>query len=352
MVNQPVKIAILGGGNIGARHLQTATAEPDCEVVAVVDPSPAAANLATAAGAPHYTDLDTMLASVQPDGVIIAAPTGLHYDIGRACVDHGLHMLMEKPIAASIGDGEKLVAAADRAGVRIATGHHRRFDPAVEAARDIVGNGELGRLIAVSAIWFARKPDPYFDIPWRRQKGAGPVLTNLIHDIDLLRHVCGEIDSVYAETSGTVRSFEVEDTAVMVLRFRSGAFATITLSDAAPSPWGWEQGTNDNPDITATGENCYFFAGTEGSLGFPKMEIWRHPDRHAHGWVDPIDKTVRPLRPRQAFADQLRNFCNVVRGTETPRVSGLDGLATLAATVAVHQSAEQREPVTPAVTLS
>lgn len=347
----PVKIAILGGGNIGARHLRTATAEAGCEVVGVVDPSLAAADVAKAAGVPHYRDLDSLLASGRPDGVIVAAPTGLHYEIGRACIDHGLHMLMEKPIAASIEDGEKLVAAAKKAGVRVATGHHRRFDPAVEVARDIVAGGELGRLIAVSAIWLARKPDPYFEIPWRQQTGAGPVLTNLIHDIDLLRHVCGEIDSVYAETSGGVRSFEIEDTAAIVLRFRSGALATVTLSDAAPSPWGWEQGTDDNPDLTATGENCYFFAGTEGSLGFPKMELWHHPDRRAHGWADPIDRTVRPLRPRQAFADQLRNFCGVIRGTEEPRVSGLDGLATLAATVAVHQSAERGGPVTPAVTL-
>lgn len=344
---QPAKIAVLGAGLIGARHVRLAAAEPSVELAAVVDPDPAAARLAAEAGAPHFPDLDAMLAKLRPEGAIVATPTGLHREIGEACAAAGLHMLMEKPIAPAFADGKALVDAAAAAGVQLMVGHHRRFDPAVEKAREIVQGGGIGRLVAVSAIWFVRKPDPYFAPPWRRAPGAGPILTNLIHDIDLLRHVCGEIESVYAETSDRARGFAVEDTAAILLRFRSGALATIALSDAAPSPWGWEQGTNDNPNITATGEDCYFFAGAEASLAFPSLDIWSHADRKTHGWGDPLDKAATPLRPRQALADQLRHFAHVIRGAEPPRVSGQDGLATLAATEATFAAAAKGRPVRP-----
>lgn len=227
----------------------------------------------------------------------------------------------------------------------------RRFDPAGEGARNIIQRGDLGRLVAISVIWFVRKPDPYFEPLWRQKKGAGPILTNLIHDIDLLRYVCGEIESVYAETSDMVRGYDVEDTAAMVLRFRGGALATVTLSDATPSPWGWEQGTDDNPYITATGEDCYFFTGSEASLAFPSLDIWSYPNRYIDGRGNPINKTSQPQRERQALADQLRHICRVVRGNVVPRVSGADGLATLAATAAVSESAEQGIPIAPSLIL-
>ena len=345
----PVKIAVLGGGTIGGRHIRIAVSEPDCELVAIVDPDPAIGALADETGVRYFTDLRTMLSAVQPEGVIIAVPTGQHFDIGMACIERGIHMLMEKPITGTVEEGRALFNAAEAAGVRIATGHHRRFDPAVEGARTIIQRGDLGRLVAISVIWFVRKPDIYFEPLWRQKKGAGPILTNLIHDIDLLRYVCGEIESVYAETSGVARGYDVEDTAAMVLRFRGGALATVTLSDATPSPWGWEQGTNDNPYITATGEDCYFFAGSEASLAFPSLDIWSHPNRYIDGWGDPINKVPQPQRERRALADQLRHFCRVVRGDEMPRVSGADSLAILAATAAIFESAEQGIPIAPSL---
>lgn len=343
-----VRLAIIGGGNIGARHLATAHAEPACQVVGVVDPNPAAAK----AGAAHFRDLADLLAANRPDAVIVAAPTGLHGEIGLQCAEAGLDMLMEKPVTATVAEGKALAAGARAAGVRIAVGHHRRFDPAVEGARAMVRDGALGRLLAVSATWFLRKPDPYFVPEWRRSKGAGPILTNLIHDIDLLRHICGEIESVYAETGASARGFGIEDTAAILFRFQSGALGTFTLSDATPSPWGWEQATDDNPDLTATGLDCYQFAGTRASMAFPSLDLWSHPNPETDGWADPIARRPRNLRPRQAFADQLKHFCRMVRGEEEPRTGAEDGLATLAATEAVLLSAERGAPVRPAELLA
>ena len=136
----PVKIAVLGGGTIGGRHIRIAASEPDCELVAIVDPDPAIRALAAETGVRHFVDLRTMLSRIHPDGVIIAVPTGLHYDIGMACIERGIHMLMEKPITGTVEEGRALINAAEAAGVRIATGHHAAsIRPAKEPATSSKG---------------------------------------------------------------------------------------------------------------------------------------------------------------------------------------------------------------------
>src|SRR5207237_7798811 len=129
---------------------------------------------------------------------------------------------------------------AERAGVALLVGHHRRYNPVIEKSRELVRSGALGKLITVVALWLIRKPDDYFEIAWRREQGGGPILINLIHDIDDLRYICGEIDSVQAMTSNAMRGFAVEDTAAITLRFFNGAIGTVTVSDAVPAPWWWE----------------------------------------------------------------------------------------------------------------
>ncbi len=339
-----VPIAVIGAGIIGARHARLAAAEPECRLLGLADPTPAAAELAAELGVAHYASAQALLEKESPEGVVIAAPNALHLPIGRMCAERGIHLLVEKPVAESVAAGRQLVEAAEAAGVAMMVGHHRRFDPALDAAKQIVAD-EIGDLVAVSAMWSALKPDPYYDVAWRREAGGGPVLINMIHDINALQHICGQIASVYAETVPSRRGHPVEDTAAVVLRFAGGAIGTIMLTDAAPSPWGWEAGTNDNPGIAASGQNCYRFVGTTGALDFPNLTLWRHDGEIPGGWQLPYTSEARPTGERDSLTWQLRHFCRVVRGEEEPRVSGREGLATLAATMAVHESASSGRPV-------
>jgi predicted dehydrogenase len=84
----------------------------------------------------------------------------------------------------------------------------------------------------VAGLWLLKKPDDYFNVAWRRERGGGPILINLVHDIDSLRFICGEIVEVQASTSNKVRGFGVEDTAALLLKFANGAIGTVTVSDA------------------------------------------------------------------------------------------------------------------------
>ncbi len=344
----PVRLGIVGIGTIGRRHLQVASAESSCRVIAVADPDTRVAAIATAAGLPHYRSYTAMLDSERLDGVIVAAPTPMHAEIGGALVARGIPTLMEKPFTDTLESGLRLAAAADSSGVAISVGHHRRYDPAVADARALLEQGAIGRLIGVSGTWAVRKPDAYFGVEWRCRPGGGPVLINMIHDIDMLRHLCGEVVSVYAETTSRNRGLDIEDSGAILLRFASGALGTISFSDAAPSPWGWEQATADNPAIPPSGENCYRFFGSAGSFEFPRIRVWRHEPTGEPGWGRPIIPADRQIPARAALRDELRNFCDVIRGEASPPVSPQDALATLAATQAIHLSASQGKPVKPA----
>lgn len=343
----PVRIAIVGGGLIGERHARFAAAEPGCELVAIADPAPAIEKLAAGCGARWYRDHVEMLDAERPQGVIVATPNRLHVPVGRACIERGIAALVEKPLADTLEAARELVETAERAGVALMTGHHRRFNPLVEAAHAILRSGELGDLLAVNALWSARKPDDYFETAWRREPGGGPILINLIHDIDCLRHLCGEIEEVRALTGASARDHAVEDTAAILLRFAGGALGTVTLSDAAPSPWSWEAGSGDNPGIATSGQNCYHFLGTRAALGFPVLAVWRHAGGAPGHWGLPLQCDLRPVEPREALAGQIAHFCAVIEGRAEPRVSGREGLATLAATLAVHEAARTGAAVRP-----
>lgn len=231
----PVRISVVGAGLIGQAHIKRIAEEPEAELAAIVDQSPQASGLAGSADAGWFADIDSMLRSVRPDGVVIATPNRLHVAGGLACVRAGLPMLIEKPISDDVPSAMELILAAEKADVPILVGHHRRHSPLIQRAKAIIASGRLGRITAVNGLcWFLKNPS-YFDVAWRREPGGGVVLINLIHVIDDLRNLCGEIVGVQAIASNAVRGFAVEDTAAILLRFRDGALGTLSISDTAAS---------------------------------------------------------------------------------------------------------------------
>jgi len=345
----PIRLAILGVGLIGKRHLATASQQPSCKVIAGADVTESARLSVEAHGARFYPDHRELLSREQLDGVIIATPNSTHARVGIDCAAAGLPMLVEKPLTDTLESGRALLAAAEKAGVSIAVGHHRRFDPAVEVAKSILDGGDLGALTAMQFIWALRKHDTYYETCWRtsRSSGGGPGLINLIHDIDLMRHFGGEILRVYAELGNRARGLDVEDSIAATVRFASGAVGSLATSDATPSPWGWEQGSGENPDIPKTGRNCYRLLGTSGALALPRLELYRHAAGRTADWRTPIAPQSIVHGPRAALRAQLADFCAVVRGDATPRVNGHDGYASLAATLAIIRAGEIGQVVRP-----
>jgi predicted dehydrogenase len=341
----PVKIAVIGAGLIGQRHIQHILDESRCRLTGVIEPNPQAKALAESAGATYYSDIAPFLQKRDADGVIIATPNEIHASIGIQCARAGLHLLVEKPIDADLAAAADLVDTARTAGVQLLVGHHRRFNPYIEAAKRIIDNGELGTISAVSVLWTTLKPSSYFNIAWRRGMGGGTVLINLIHDIDNLRYFFGDIARIYAESSNEIRHYPVEDTAVISIRFQSGVLGTVVTSDAVASPYNFESATGENPLVYAAGQDCYRVFGTDATLNFPEMTIWRYTGGSEQGWSDPISHKRTVVERTVPLKRQLQHFCDVIDNGVAPRCSGQEGIKTLEAAMAVRESASTGKPI-------
>lgn len=333
------RISVVGFGLVGRRHADMIRRAADIELASVVDPDAQRRTEASELGAPTYATLPEMLSAEAPDGIVLATPTPLHVEHGMACIEAGCPVLIEKPIAVTSEDAKSLTDAAAMAGVPVLVGHHRRHNGMVQAAKAAIESGAIGDVRAVQATCWFYKPDHYFDVaPWRTKKGAGPVSVNLVHDVDLLRHFCGEVDTVHALSAPSRRGFENEDLATAVLRFASGAIATISVSDSIVAPWSWELTARENPVYPATSESCYLIGGSTGGLSLPDLRVWHHED--APDWWTPISARNLTCRMEDPLAVQMAHFARVIAGEEPPLVSGVEGLRSLEVVEAVAQSAE------------
>ena len=341
------RIGLVGLGLMGTAHAETLKKIDLCDLVAASDADGGRQKIAAELGIHFYKSHLEMIRKENLHGVVIAAPNHLHTPIGIDCARKGLHLFVEKPIAQSVADANRLIEAVAEYQVQMLVGHQRRFSSLVEKAREIVTGGGLGRLIGVTVTWALLKPESYYAGPlsWRKEKGGGPILINLIHEIDNLRHICGEIDEVYAQVGNKVRNFPVEDTAAISLRFKNGALGTIFLTDCTPSLTSWEGTTGENPFLYSDFGNCYEFFGTEGSLLFPQMKRRYYSDPSKTGWSFPITEQGYKISREDPYVKELTHFCLIVLGKEIPRISGEDARRTLEATLAILEAGQTGQPI-------
>ncbi|NLS03970.1 Gfo/Idh/MocA family oxidoreductase [Rhizobium sp. P32RR-XVIII] len=339
----PLKIAVMGAGLIGKSHVERILAERRTVLCAVIDPSDIGRDFAASKGATWHTTFAEAAANERPDGVIIATPNQLHVANAMEVIKAGIPVLVEKPIADDAGAAAMLVDAGERAGVPILVGHHRRHNPMIQAAKRVLEGGRLGKVLTAHGSFWVAKPDDYFDVAWRRRAGAGPTFINLIHDVDLFRYFFGEVESVHAMESNSARDHAVEDTAVVLLRFSSGVLGTLNASDAVASPWSWEMTAGENPAFPRQDQTCYQIGGTGGSLAIPQLALWTNASKP--DWLERLVEEHVPFTPADPLAAQLKHFCDVIRGSAEPLVSGREGLATLRVIEAIKSSARSGQTI-------
>ena len=337
-------IALIGAGSIGRRHIEAMSSVDEAVLVAIADPSSAASELGTTHGIPIFADAEQMLSEADIDAVIIATPTERHHADVMTVLRQRKTVLVEKPITATIDEAREVTSFAVAQGCHVLVGHQRRYYPCAERARDILQSGRIGKLIAVSGQWTTRKDDAYYEPDWRRDEAAGPILTNLIHEIDLLRFICGDIASVSAHVTHADQQFAKEDAVAISMGFANGAVGTFVLSDRTPSPWTWEMALGESVKFPRTGQNAIRFMGTKGALEFPNLVLWTH-DESDGDW----QKEIHPQGIETAFIDayivQCRHLCAVANGTETPRIDALNGSKSLEATLAAAVAASDGKQI-------
>lgn len=337
------QLVLFGAGAIGKTHIDRIQHHPDLTLAGIADPTPAGKTLAQSLGVAWAAEPAALLDQVKPQGAIVATPNATHVPVALACLERGIPALVEKPVADTVTEARALAEAVARTGTHVLVGHHRRHNPIIQRARALVANGQLGHIVSATALASFLKPDPYFDVAWRRQAGGGPILINLIHDIDMLRFLLGEITEVQAMDSHAVRNFEVEDTAAAVLRFASGALATVIVSDAASSPWCWDMCAGEQNQYPRQDVISHQIMGTHGSLSLPDLGLWQY--RGERSWHAELSHEESRVHVADPYTRQLEHFAAVIAGQADPICSALDGMRTLAATLAVHDAAASGQPI-------
>ena len=341
-----VRIVVIGAGLIGEKHARLISASEKCSLAGICDINPDRKSVAEKLNVPFYRDIEEMLESEQPDGAIIATPNGFHRDCAQTCARRSVHILIEKPIADTLSAAHRIIETADQHGIRVLVGHHRRHNPLTQKTRSLIQEGAIGKLVGVSVLWTLLKPPEYYTSDWRCERpGGGPTLINLIHEIDSLRFICGEIRRVYAQSSSAARKLDVEDSISATLSFENGALGSVLASDATPAPWSYETTSRENPYYAHADEDCYRFLGTEGALTFPGMELWRYPDRTQIGWQNPLAKSHFEVAAADPLVSQLEHFRRVISREQEPLIDGRDGAQTLAVALAVLESAQRGSPI-------
>ncbi|GAM35780.1 hypothetical protein TCE0_017r04370 [Talaromyces pinophilus] len=241
------------------------------------------------------------------------------------------------------------------AGKNLAEKYHAKFFGSIEEmlkwqsqlSIDAAIVWSIGTVIGVSGVWASLKPPEYFqgNGEWRGGLDGGVILINLIHEVDLLQYLLGSIQRVYAEKAPSIRNHEAEEGLAATFRFQSGVVGTFLALDNAASPFNIEAGTGENQELYPfSGQDCYRIFGTRGTLSIPDNKLWSYAEPEK-GRNSKMQNRALDCEVGDVYEDQLRNFIEVVRGTEDPVCSGEAGLSAVAVCEAIKESLRTNQPV-------
>jgi predicted dehydrogenase len=335
--------AIVGAGTIAAVHADAIAMLPDARLVAVTDVAAGAArDFAAARGCAAEPSLDDLLAREDVDVVCVCVPSGLHAEVGIRAAKAGKHLVVEKPVDVTLAAADRLIDAARQAGVALTVMSQHRFDPGVAELKRLIDDGALGTLVLgeASTKWY-RTQGYYDSAPWRgtRAMDGGALLNQGIHYVDLLRWCMGPAAELTAVCATQAHAVEVEDTALAIVRFASGALGTITATTAA------YPGFPQRLEIT----------GTDGTVTAQDGRLVRSALRGTAG----AGQLAEPGqgRPGSAAADpaaldaavhaaQLADLLAALDEGREPAVSGESGREALEIVLAVYESSRTGRTVT------
>jgi UDP-N-acetylglucosamine 3-dehydrogenase len=327
------KVAVIGVGAMGRNHARVYAEMEAVELVGIADADAVAAGqVARRYATPAYTDYLDLLAEQRPDAVTIAVPTVDHLEVALEVINHGIHLLIEKPIAFRSDEACQIIQAAEDAGVQLMIGHIERFNPAVTALKARLAAGELGRVFQMDA--HRQGPFP------ARVKDVGVVIDLAVHDLDVMRYVSGaEVIRVYAETERRIHSTR-EDLLTGLVRLDDGSIGTLTINWLTPTKIR---------DLYVTGEcglfrvdyltqDLYFYENaTAGDEEWETIRILRGVSEGR--MIRHVVAKKEPLRAEQEA------FLAAVHGEAPVAVTGIDGLKALELAQAVVTSGLEHRPI-------
>lgn len=321
-----MKVAIIGCGKVAHLHAAALAKIPDATLAVVTDADPARARSFAALYGARALDA---FAAADADVAIVCTPHPQHAPAAIDAMNAGLHVLVEKPLASTVADCDAMIAAAGRNRVQLGVVSQRRWFEPVRRMKDAIDAGKLGRPILGAVTMYSWRDEAYYrSDPWRGRwdtEGGGVLINQSPHHIDLLLWL---MDSPVEEVTGRWANFthpyvEVEDTAVAILRFRSGALATISVS-LCQNPGIHTRihvhGSNGASVGAQTDTGATFIAGMTAAAAPPFNDLWTIPG-------EPLPPAAPPDTDYHAL--QLRDFLDAVREGRSPSVTAEHGRAVV-----------------------
>lgn len=321
------RVAVVGVGVMGKNHVRVYREMPDVEMVAIADQNLAAVEpLSRIYGVPVYTDYHEMVRREKPDAVTVAVPTKAHFPVAKQLLEKGCHVLVEKPIAATVEEAQELIQTAERTGKVLMVGHIERFNPAITELKRRLDRHELGRVFQIHA----RRLGPY---PSRIQD-VGVVMDLATHDLDIMRYLIGsKVTRVFAETRRELH-ISCEDLFIGTLRFSNGAVALLEINWLTPTKIR---------ELYVTGERGMFRVNylTQDLCFFENAET------NGHDWsalsllrgVSEGSMVQYAIQKKEPLRAELETFISKVQGKGAQIVNGYDAKATLTVAMALVESA-------------
>jgi predicted dehydrogenase len=337
-----LRFALVGCGRIAKRHSELLGLGQiqGAELVAACDiDSAKAIDIAKQFSIPHFTDMHQMMQSVEIDVVVVLTESGNHAKHVVELARHGKHIVVEKPMALRLQDADAMIEACDKAGVKLFVVKQNRFNVPVVKLREAIDQKRFGKLVlgTVRVRWC--RPQSYYDqAPWRGTWALdGGVLTNQAsHHVDMLEWMLGEVESVFAMSTTALANIEAEDTAVVTLKFQSGALGVIEATTAV-RPKDLEG------SISILGEG----GSVEiGGFAVNKMKVWNFVEPMP-GDDDVMEKySVNPPNVygfgHQAYYEHV---VDCIKNNRQHLVDGLTGRKSLELINAIYESIETGKEV-------
>jgi len=339
---------IVGCGVIASFHAKAIGDLPGARLVAVADVSPQKArDLASDFGA-EALDVGGLLACPDIDVICVCVPSGAHAEIGVLAAAAGKHVVVEKPIEVTLEAADRLIAASNKYGVALSVISQHRWDGGVQALKELVDSGKLGRLVLGDAIvkWY-RTQEYYESGDWRgtlKLDGGGALMNQGVHYVDLLQWVMGPVERVFARTRTSAhQNIEVEDIALAVLSFANGAVGVIECSTAV------YPGLSERLEVTGTAGTAIVEAG-ELKIRELKAEKGETSPYGAKAQTWSEGKSAAAANPADisylGHREQLRDFLRAIESGGKPAIDGPEARKPLEIILAIYESARTGRDVT------
>ncbi len=327
-----LNVGIIGAGRIGQVHAKSITYHiPQAKIVAISDIYyEGAKKVAESLGIPNaYEDYHEILNNPEIDAVLICSSTDTHADIAVEAAEAGKHIFCEKPVDLTVAKIKKVIAAVEKAGVKLQIGFNRRYDHNFAEIKRLANDGKLGKLQTIKIT--SRDPEPP-SIDYVKVSG-GIFLDMTVHDFDMARFIGGEVEEVYANAAVTVDEAIGEagdvDTALIALKFKNGAIGVI--DNCRKACYGYDQ----RLEVFGTGGQASAANDTPTNVSYIN-ENGNMTDKPLYFFLE---------RYMQSFTDEMTEFINAVQNDEQTKTTVNDGLEALRLGLAAKLSVKEHRPV-------